>query len=303
MGTGISTALQTSSPPEKGRLLILNPADGATLGDFAAPTIKGRHETLRWAQLEKGVTAVLHYPGGWPAQIPVLVKNGAVLWSYPPKRGSGVNAATWAGLDGDGSSEMILGCNGSPALCVVSSRGEKIWETNEVLGADSVAGIGPTSNQPGLVLCTSVGKVHVFDASGRHLRALDNHDFHAMIVGIQQINASEERQVLTLAARPVGRGAVALAQDVDGKLLWTFPLSSDLPRRAVSAEDLTGDGVNEWIIEDPDQGVALVLDTKGVLLATLSQRFIACFGVQGKAGPGLLCVATSNELIAFTLAE
>jgi hypothetical protein len=74
-------------------------------------------------------------------------------------------------------------------------------------------------------------------------------------------------------------------------------------RKGLSAGNrLAGMGGNAFHVS-PMGGVALVLDTKGVLLATVSQRFTACFAIEGKVKAGILCVATSKELVGFTLEE
>ena len=115
------------------------------------------------------------------------------------------------------------------------------------------------------------------------------------------VTAAGDRQVLSPGEPIAGQGAVAMAQDPEGKLLWRSPLGREHPYRAVQAADLTGQGLLEWVLEWPDEGLAIVLDAQGALLAGLEpgERFTACFPVARKSMPAVLCVATSTALRAY----
>jgi hypothetical protein len=298
-----------------GRMKVLNPEDSSLKEEFPLPGIPGKTpgsvpETVKWAEIEKGKSAVFHLPRGWPHMVPVATAGGSLLWNYPEGKSAGVNSADWVDIDGDGRAELLVGFNGNGGLHLVSSEGKLLWEVSDLRNVRTVAGIGARGEQPGLALCAHAGNdIRVYDAAGRQLRALPAEGHHIGALAAFPMNDQGFLQVLAVREAPVVSMSYAAGLDIEGKLLWKYPVDPEYVSQPIQAADVAEDGMREWIILSRRLGQLLILDAAGGLLLKLDgtragwgtgSGWNACCGVSRKGKPRLLCVGGAKGLVTYT---
>ena len=126
-------------------------------------------------------------------------------------------------------------------------------------------------------------------------------------VAAAEMDDAGERQVVSVWPANVGTTDYAVATDLEGKVLWKYPVNFDGMMQMgppILAADVTGDGTKEWIIS-PNWRELVILDTRGRLLARVGAKdkgFPAWTAIARKDKPGWIIVAEAGELSAFTLA-
>ena len=122
--------------------------------------------------------------------------DGELLWSYPSEKGDetlAVNDVWPADLDGDGLDEVIIGYNGGGGVHVLDPEGHLLWKNTDRGNIWHVAAGNVGGNARPQVLTTSAdGKVHIFDAKGKHLRYIDPGLYTTMVRTWQQTELSNQ---------------------------------------------------------------------------------------------------------------
>lgn len=296
-----------------GKIAVIDPAGGTIEDEIATASITRRGaeffglplphpgETVLWTELEEGRSAILHYPKGWPRTLPVVGADGRVVWSFLSEYG--INSAEWVDIDGDGRTEAGIAQGGPRVLTLLDHDGRARWSVEEPGVAWIVQGLSARDRRPGLVLCSySGGGIRVYDAAGKYLRSLAAGE-DIITFGAAEVDREGRRQVLAASKAAAGSLDFAFAMDVEGKVLWKFPIDEDA-LDSIRASDLTGDGVSEWILAFPRAGVVLVLDVEGGLVAILrgTGEWKTCTAVPAeRVAVGRVCLSGRNELVAYVL--
>lgn len=262
---------------------------------------------IQCAELRRGKIVAFQLPEGWPRETPLIGSEGRSCWAYRHPDNAGLDSVACADLDGDGCSEVIVGCNGSAGLCVVDCENKPRWKDTSIGNVWEVAGFDAAGGRPGLVSCASAdGAVRVFDAKGKLLRKIPRLGKYCSKFAAAEMNPRGDRQILSYWQAEAGSSDFIAATDIDGNLLWKFPV--ELPRRgpthgAMRAADITGDGINEWIVATASNEL-VVIDANGKLVARLAvpKGSSQCWTPVSKTGsPGLLVVSDSKGIVAHAL--
>jgi hypothetical protein len=263
-----------------------------------------RSRAVQWAEIEQGQSAIIHYPGGWPDELPVVGEGGKLLWNCPTSGFVGFNSAVFVDIDGDTDFEILTGFNGG-GFQLVSSQGEAVWAFEETGNVWKVAGINSQGGRPGVALCAT-GVVHVYDALGKRILTLPNKKHFIAEFAAAEMDSAGTRQVLAVWRAFAGKFDRAVATDLEGNILWAYPVEAYVftyDKSPILAVDLTGDGVKEWIIHSRQTQWA-VLDTAGRLLLEFERPVANCrgwtaFSREGK--PGLAVFCGKDEMAAYSV--
>jgi outer membrane protein assembly factor BamB len=257
----------------------------------------------RWAEIKKGKTALFLFTGGWPETIPVLGQDGAVLWEYSGQNGA--DCAAWVDLLGKGEKSLLVGYNFS-GLHAVDPTGHALWKVNTRDNCWCVSGIDASGGGPGLALYTARGKVHIADARGQGTRELPSDDHEVHQFAASELDDAGTRQVVAVWPARVGSLDYAVATDLQGKVLWKYPVNQIrimMQPRPIDTVDLGGDGKREWVIAT-GRGEFAVLDAAGRLIAQLKatgKRWYTWTVAPCRGKPGSLVVAGDKEVEALAL--
>lgn len=262
---------------------------------------------IQCSELRRDEIVAFQLPEGWPREIPLIGPTGQVRWTYQHPDDAGLDSVACADLDGDGCSEVIVGCNGSAGLCVVDCENKPRWKDTSIGNVWEVAGFDATNGRPGLVSCASAdGVVRVFDARGNLLRKMPRLGKYCSKFAASEMNPRGDRQILSYWQAEAGSSDFIAATDIDGNLLWKFPV--ELAHRgpshgAIRAAEMTGDGTKEWIVASASNEL-IVLDADGKLVARLAvpKGSSQCWTPVSRAErPGLLVVSNSKGIEAHVL--
>ena len=305
-----------------GELLILSP-DG-TLKDELPPVhdpfLPWFPVQIEWAIIEGGRSAIFVHKMGGTDDVAVRDRWGQLLWRYKTINtrwggDHGVDSATWADLDGDGYSELLVGFNGDGGFHLVSGQGSRIWRDTEAGNVWSVAGIAPRDGRPGLAFCTDIDPpgIRVYDAKGKLLRRLSGGRHHLWWFSAAEMDSKGLRQIAGVFERCFGDIQYVGAIDLEGKPLWHFPVPNPFQRmRPVPppflAADATGDGTKEWVMSIA-HGRSLqqaVFDVAGGLVASVVPQepddcYVSCTVVPRRRRPALFIFGGHEQMVAYTL--
>ncbi len=250
------------------RLTVLD-STGNEITTVPMRAMSNRPLAIQLARKANG-TELLQCRGGWPRSVPVFDTTGREAWSYPETDSGGIDAATWVDIDGDGSAEMLVGFSGYAGLHLVSSGGKPRWTNTDVGNRWCVAGFDARLGRPGLALSTGMdGAIRIYDADGREVGRVVSDGEPIVTFAAAEMSDAGERQLLFVKKAIVGQIDQAVAVDLDGKVLWRYPIVSfrvsRLPAPLLAA-DVTGDGVKEWVFQVSSSHVVAV-DMKGTLVA------------------------------------
>jgi len=284
-------------------------SDGTVKQELALrPSPSPVSTVIQCSEIRRGEIVAFQLPEGWPREIPLIGPKGRSLWAYQHPDNAGLDSIACADLDGDGCSEVIVGCNGSAGLCVVDCENKPRWKDTSIGNVWEVVGFDATGGRPGLVLCASAdGAVRVFDAKGKQLRKMPRLGKYCSKFAAAEMNPRGDRQILSYWQAEAGSSDFIAATDMNGNLLWKFPI--ELPHGgpmhgAIRAAEITGDGTKEWIVASASNEL-VVLDADGKLVARLAvpKGSSQCWTPVSRAGkPGLLVVSNSKGIVAHALA-
>jgi hypothetical protein len=273
------------------------------------PSLPGRHVlpvTVRWAEISKGQSAILLCMGGWPDNVPVIGADGKTLWKY--QTAAAVDSAAWVDLRGAGTKELLVGFNGNGGLHAVANDGRVLWTNQNSANMWTVRGISTRPNRPGLALSTAAdGQIHLFNAAGKELRTLPGEGHYVTDFSAAEMNERGLRQVLAFWEAIVGRLHYAVAMDLEGRVLWKYPLGQCVTRwyadLSLLAADVEGSGTKQWIIR-PRRDELAILDADGQLIARIEnpgQPWCCWTAVDCENKPGWIVTADAKKITAYVL--
>ena len=98
-------------------------------------------------------------------------------------------------------------------------------------------GIDAIGGRPGLVIFSNGEKVFVVDSNGRDVGTISTESHDVFKVAAAEIDDAGERQVVSIWPANVGTADYAVATDLEGNVLWKYPVNlSELRIREISEE-------------------------------------------------------------------
>lgn len=276
-----------------GRCIALD-VSGEKQGEFRMP---GGATTLRAADLIGEEKTQLIAYGSWGSSVGAYATDGSELWSY--QGGQGVNDVCAFDLSGDGLDEVIIGYNGLTGLHVLDHAGKPLWKYTKIgnvwnVSAGDVTGDG----KPEVVTTSAMGKVHVFDATGRKMKDLSA-GFYANLVRTAR-SSGDDSAMAMVAGGTAGNEAALAALGYAGNKKWSIELPTSGTNYIDSAQAAPG---RAWLAVAMRGGrVCLVNLTNGEIIGHVSgqgmRAQVGWLSTKGDDSP-LLVVATGRSLNAF----
>lgn len=146
----------------------------------------------------------------------VLAANGEILWTLPP----GISDAVAVDLDDDNIDEVIVGAKG--VLNVFEGNGKLRWSDSENNGVVSIA--SGDFNGDGIAevaAISTLGSIHIHDASGKYLRVIEPQSF-AYMQGFFRVAGETRFRRLVIEDAETNEQARALNEN--GEQLWVADL-------------------------------------------------------------------------------
>ena len=286
-------------------LIVIDPADGKERHKFPLRDIDPENRfSLGWARFGKEKSGVFLFSGGWPTEVAVIGGDGAPLWAVKNIPGA-IHCLAWADLDGAGSKTLIVGLAGGGLHAL--DEGKPRWKHAPAGWTWAVAGIDGSGERPGRVISSGEGKnLSVLDARGGAVGKIATEGHIVTILAASEMNGAGDRQVVAIWETDIGIFDHAVATDLQGKVLWKFPVNVEAIRWMASpmiAGDVTGDGTKEWIIVG-EWGELVVLDTRGRLVAAIEATgnvWGPWTVIERKGKPGWIITEEAGKVSAFTL--
>ena len=133
----------------------------------------------------------------------------------------------WAAdLNGDGLDEVIIGYNGRTGLHVLDNTGKLLWKNTDIANVWHVAaGSVDGDDRPAVVTTSADGKVHIFNAEGKHLRDLEPGFYGNMVRTWEQSDGNKPVHLIIVAGTSEPKTTVA-AMSPQGETRWSLELSA-----------------------------------------------------------------------------
>jgi outer membrane lipoprotein-sorting protein len=274
-----------------GRLVRLN-QKGEELGAVKIDDTAG---SIRAANLAgDGECALLTFHA-WGRAVKAHNAKGKLLWSYAV--GEGVDDVWAADLNGDGRDEVIIGYNGRTGLHVLDSTGRLLWKNNDVKNVWHVAAANVDGDaRPVVVTTSAVGKVHIFNAEGKHLRDLEP-GFYGNMVRTWQQKGNGKFVRLIIVAGTSGPKTTVAAMSPQGETRWSLELSARVANAVPCPQ-------RSWLalaLSDGSVRVVNLMTGKQIAYVDGQGEQADMAWLPAKEGDPLLVIATNVELQAYRI--
>lgn len=255
-------------------------------------------DTLRLARLS-GADGIefIAFSDAWGDSIIALDSMGKVLWEQATD--AAVDDAWVADLDGDGQDEVIVGYNGSGGLHVYDHSGIRRWKNTALTNVWHVTAGNLLGDKKLEVIETSTGKVQIFDASGKALKAFDT-PFEPFLARAVRLSMDDPFDTIIVAGHEDAGESIA-AMGANGKVLWTKTELGNF-RRIVSMQTCPN---RPWVAFSgggEERAVAVVDCRDGTIIAETgdkgSDARVAWASSENDDAP-ILLVATVRALSAY----
>lgn len=248
--------------------------------------------SIRTAKLARDGECALLTFRSWGQKVKARSADGKLLWSYDE---AAVDDVWAADLNGDGLDEVIIGYNGHTGLHVLDSTGKLLWKNTDVGNVWHVdAGNVDGDARPAVVTTSGAGKVHVFDAEGKHLRDLDPGFYGNIVRTWQQPDGGKPVCLIIVAGTSEPKTTIA-AMNPQGDTRWSFELPARVGKAITCRQ-------KPWL-------ALTLMDGSVRVINLLTGKEIAHVSGQGQAadvawmpvkeGDPLLVIATNAELQAY----
>ena len=203
-----------------GRLVRLN-EKGEELG---ATNTGDTTSSIRTAKLARDGECALLTFRHWGPSVKARSADGKLHWSYA--EADAVDDVWAADLNGDELDEVIIGYNGSTGLRVLDNTGRLLWKNTTLKNVWHVAaGNVDEDARPAVVTASAAGKVHVFNAEGKHLRDLEPGFYVNMVRTWQQPDIDKSVCLIIVAGTSEQKTTVA-AMSPQGETRWSLEFSA-----------------------------------------------------------------------------
>jgi hypothetical protein len=231
----------------------------------------------------------------WGQKVKARSADGKLLWSYAG--GDGVDDVWAADLNGDGLDEVIIGYNGRTGLHVLDSTGKLLWKNTNLSNVWHVAaGNVDAEARPAVVTTSGAGKVHFFNAEGKHLRDLELGFYGNMVRTWQQSDVEKSVCLIIVAGTSEPKTTVA-AMSPQGETRWSLELSARVGNAVTCRK-------KPWLaLTLADGSVRVINLMTGKEIAHVrgqGDRADAAW-LPAKEGDPLLVIATNVELQAYRI--
>lgn len=284
-----TTALYASERP--GRLVRLN-EKGDVLG---AAKLDDSAGSIRAANLAgNGKDSLLAFRS-WGRTVKAHDADGRLLWSYAE---GDVDDVWAADLNGDGLDEVIIGYNGGTGLHVLDGTGKLLWRNTNLRNVWHVAaGNLDGGARPAVVTTSAAGKVHIFNAEGKHLRDLEPGFYGNMVRTWQPTGGDPPIPLIIVAGTGKSHGTVA-AMNPQGEMRWSLGLSARVGNAVTCRQ-------RPWLaltLADGSVRVINLVAGKEIARVDGQGELADVAWLSAREGDPLLVVATGAELQAYHVA-
>lgn len=274
-----------------GREARILDAAGKLVGRLKLP---GAVEVLEVGRGPGGSRVVLGYEN-WGDKVWVMDPKGKVLWRY--EGASGVDGAHWGDLDGDGVDEMVIGFNGGGGLHAVDSGGRRIWSDETLCNVWNQGIIPALRGEPARIYATHAGgQVYRVSPDGQRKTVVSPRGTYCSTMTARRLRPGKAQVVTEGGGEMLGLGE-------GGRILWRSKPQGDLNWRRphITSGDLDGDGTDEWVFPEDENGRLVVVSQKGERLGTLEARHYPAI-LRRTNGPETLVVVGKDAVVGYRLA-
>ncbi len=171
-------------------------------------------------------------------------------------------------LDGDGTIEALVGYWGVVGIQNVSLEGQRLWGDRSVTDVLQIALDEPDpQGQRRLVCSNRTGSLALFDAGGKRLEDVPVPGQSLYWIKAADLSGDGKLDWLGLAAPKQGEN-VAVGLDLQGQLLWKYPLPLGAQRKPIEpviSGRVSTEGPGVWLLPGAD-GSIHILGADGTLV-------------------------------------
>jgi thiol-disulfide isomerase/thioredoxin len=200
-------------------------------------------------------------------ELHLLDQDFQPLVTYPESalenRHDGIGDVEFADLDGDGTPEICVGYWGVVGVQGVSLDGKRIWADRSLANALRLAVLAKTPATDGksrLLSTNETGSLVMLGEGGQRLGefALPNFFMHWIVA--EDLDGDGVQEFCGLSPTETG-DFVALGLNLDGKLLWEYPLPPGLHQHAIepiTAGQVFAKGPKSWLVAAADGSIHVI---------------------------------------------
>lgn len=222
-------------------------------------------------------------------QAHVFDENWKRMFSFPKPEDAPDAQLTNVVMDdlaGDGTPELGIGYFGQIGLQGVSLAGNRLWSQRNFEYVQPWAVTEPSEDGKRRLLCThQKGSILLFNQDGEAVQDLSVPGRLIGIVAGADLEGSGKSNYCALGYS-LEQNNAAMGIALDGRELWLYDLPDGAPGRPVemvSAADVAGDGVKEWLIAAPDSSVH-ILKADGTVVDKFNHGAALCGLAGAKLG-------------------